>query len=334
MARRRLTGQQKARIVKIQQARRQRVTERAEAALDHAGHVEQTGRVVTRHGQNLVVADAKHGLWHCLFRANVDDIVCGDRVVWQTTGDGEGVVTAMLPRQSALSRPDHAGRQRALAANLTQLVIVVAPRPEPSGYLIDQYLIVTELMGIDALITLNKSDLLDPDGLKSFTRQLSPYLDIGYSLITVSAKQAHGLDPLQERLRGHTSILVGQSGVGKSSLTNALIPDQDVQVGRLSRATGLGRHTTSTATLYRLPSGGELIDSPGVRSFRLGKINRQQLEQGFRELRPFTGACGFRNCAHEAEPDCAVLQAVADGIIHPARLETFHRLSRNLPSDC
>jgi ribosome biogenesis GTPase len=280
-----------------------------------------------------VVADAKGALWHCLFRANVDDIVCGDRVVWQATDDGEGVVTAMLARKSALTRPDYAGRERALAANVTQLVIVIAPRPEPSGYLIDQYLIVTELMGIDALITLNKSDLLNSDGLKTFLRPLSPYLEIGYQLITVSAKQAHGLDPLQDHLRGHTSILVGQSGVGKSSLTNALIPDQDVQVGRLSNATGLGRHTTSTATLYQLPSGGELIDSPGVRSFRLGKINRQQLERGFREFRPFTGTCGFRNCAHEAEPDCAVLQAVADGAIHPARLETFHRLSRNLPYD-
>ena len=329
MARRRLTGQQKARIAKIQQARRQRVAERAEAALNQSEHQEKSGRVVARHGQNLVVADAKGTLWHCLFRANVDDIVCGDRVVWQSTDDGEGVVTALLARQSALTRPDYAGRERAPAANVTQLVVVIAPRPEPSGYLIDQYLIVTELMGIDALITLNKSDLLDPDGLKGFRRRLSPYLNIGYKLITVSAKQAHGLDPLQDHLQRHTSILVGQSGVGKSSL----IPDQDVQVGRLSNATGLGRHTTSTTTLYQLPSGGELIDSPGVRSFRLGKINRQQLERGFREFQPFTGTCGFRNCAHETEPDCAVLQAVADGAIHPARLETFHRLSHNLPYD-
>lgn len=331
MARRRLTQQQRARVAKIQDQRRRRVTERVETALEHAPDDEQSGRVVARHGRNLVVSDSDDVLWHCLFRANLDEIVCGDQVVWLPIGEGEGVVTALLPRRSALSRPDYNGREKAIAANITQLVIVIAPRPEPSGYLIDQYLIAAELLGIDALIALNKSDLLTPDDFSGFKAQLSRYLDIGYQMITVSAKQAHGLDPLIARLQGQTGILVGQSGVGKSSLLNALIPDQDVQVGRLSKATGLGRHTTSTATFYRLPGDGALIDSPGVRSFRLGKISRQLLEQGFREFRPYAGDCGFRNCAHVAEPDCAILQAVADGVIDPLRLDTFQRLGKGLP---
>jgi ribosome biogenesis GTPase len=332
MARRRLTEQQRARIAKIQAERRQRVATRAEAALDQAGAAAaQSGQVVARHGQNLVVAGTGDELVHCLFRANLEDVVCGDQVVWQTTGSGEGVVTAVEERRSVLARPDYSGRDKPIAANVSQLVIVIAPRPEPAGYLVDQYLVAAELAGMQALLTINKSDLLEGAELAAFRQRFRHYPEIGYPLVQVSAKREHGLDPLIERLRGHTSILVGQSGVGKSSLINALIPDQDVQVGRLSRATGLGRHTTSTATLYHLPTGGELIDSPGVRSFRLGRIVRQQLEQGFRDFRPYLGHCGFRNCRHEAEPDCAILAAVAAGHIHPDRLATFRQLAQGLP---
>jgi ribosome biogenesis GTPase len=331
MARRRLTDQQRARIARIQAERRERVAAKAEAALDRSGaETARHGQVVARHGQNLVVATARDELVHCLFRANLQDVVCGDLVVWQATGRGEGVVTAVEERRSVLSRPDYSGRDKPIAANLTQLVIVIAPRPEPAGYLVDQYLVAAELAGLQALLTINKSDLLEAGEPTAFRGRFAHYPAIGYPLIQVSAKREHGLDPLIERLRGHTSILVGQSGVGKSSLINALIPDQEVQVGRLSKATGLGKHTTSTATLYHLPTGGELIDSPGVRSFRLGRIDRQQLERGFREFRPYLGHCGFRNCRHEAEPDCAILAAVAAGHIHPDRLATFRHLAQGL----
>ncbi len=146
----------------------------------------------------------------------------------------------------------------------------------------------------------------------------------------VSAKQEHGLDGLIERLKYKTSILVGQSGVGKSSLINALLPSLDLVTGKLSRATGLGRHTTSAATCYHLPQGGDLIDSPGVRSFRLTKLTLQQLQQGFPEFRPFLGLCQFHNCTHGHEPNCAVRKAVIDGQIHPQRLENFLRLSKTL----
>lgn len=331
MARRRLSEQQRSRIAGIQAKRRERVGVRAEAALEQVGEdAPQHGQVVARHGRNLVVATDGDTLVHCLFRANLDDVVCGDQVIWQLTGAGEGVVTAVQPRRSVLSRPDYSGRDKPIAANVTQLVVVVAPRPEPSGYLLDQYLVAAELAGMRALITLNKSDLLDAAGLAAFRERFAPYPLIGYPLVPVSAKREHGLDPLLAHLRAETSILVGQSGVGKSSLINALIPDQDAQVGRLSVGTGQGRHTTSTATLYRLPSGGELIDSPGVRSFRLGRIDRQQLEQGFRDFQPYLGHCGFRNCHHDSEPDCAILAAVAAGKIHPARLETFRSLVQGL----
>jgi ribosome biogenesis GTPase len=337
MAKRRLTEQQKARIARIQDSRRQRMTDQAEAALAEAGQGElgepQHGRVVTRHGRNLVVRDDGGELHLCLFRQNLDEIVCGDHVVWQVTNAGEGVVSARLERRSALTRPDYSGREKALAANVTQLVIVLAPEPEPAGFLIDQYLVAAEQLGVDAVICLNKADLLSPEAWQAFRERFAHYQAIGYPLIGVSAKREHGLDPLIERLQGQTSILVGQSGVGKSSLVNALIPDQDAQVGRLSFATGLGRHTTSATTLYDLPSGGELIDSPGVRSFRLNAMDRASLEQGFREFRPFLGQCKFSNCAHEDEPECAIQAAAAAGKIHPERLANFLNMARSLPKD-
>jgi ribosome biogenesis GTPase len=336
MARRRLTDRQKDRIAKIQETRRRRLAARVDSALEdaertqHPGQQSRPGRVITRHGRNLVIEDDHGELRHCLFRQNLGEVVCGDRVVWQPTGEGEGVVTALIERETALSRPDYSGRDRPLAANITQLVIVLAPEPRPSGYLLDQYLVAAELIGVRALITLNKADLLDASALASFRARFAPYREIGYPLLTISARTEHGLDPLIERLRDQTSILVGQSGVGKSSLLNALVADQSVQVGRLSQATGLGRHTTSAATLYRLPSGGELIDSPGVRSFRLGQLDQPTLELGFREIRPHIGHCRFSNCTHDQEPGCAIRKAIGEGKIAAERLDSFQHMRRRM----
>ncbi len=226
----------------------------------------------------------------------------------------------------AFSWPEKSGLDSAIAANISQLVVVLAPQPEPTGYLLDQYLVAAERIGVRGIICLNKADMLDDAGQADFRRRFCHYERLGYPVIQISAKTEHGLDPLLDKLSGQTSILVGQSGVGKSSLVNALIPRQDIAEGRLSQATGLGRHTTSTATLYQLASGGELIDSPGVRSFRLGRLSRHELERGFREFLPFLGRCRFHNCAHVAEPDCAVRAAAAAGEIHPQRLESYQHM--------
>jgi ribosome biogenesis GTPase len=327
MARRRLTDQQKARIAKIQERRRQRATVQVEHSLASAAAERQhTGRVVVRHGRNLLVRAADGRSVHGMFRANLGEVVCGDNVIWQQTGDAEGVVVAVLPRASALSRPSYNGEDKAIAANITQLVVVLAVRPEPAGYLLDQYLVAAERIGVRGLICLNKADLIDDAARRRFRQRFAHYEDIGYPVIQISAKTEHGLDPLRARLRGQTSILVGQSGVGKSSLINALIPQQTIEEGSLSEATGLGRHTTSAATLYQLDSGGELIDSPGVRSFRLGRLTRQELEHGFREFVPLLGHCRFHNCAHLAEPDCAIRAAVERGKIHPQRLASYQHM--------
>ena len=329
---RRLNDQQRARIASIQAARRLRMESRASRELGLVtGDVPQPGRVVVRHGQNLVVEDQAGSLHRCLFRQNLGDVVCGDRVVWQPTGASAGVVTARLERTAALARPDYSGRDRPLAANLTQLVVVVAPRPEPSEYLVDQYLAAAELISVGALVAVNKIDLVDGGAREALRTRFAHYAAIGYPVVEVSARRAHGLEPLAERLRDQTNVLVGQSGVGKSSLVNALLPDRDVQTGRLSSSTGLGRHTTTAATLYHLPAGGDLIDSPGVRSFRLGRIDRRQLEQGFRELRGHLGRCQFRDCTHDHEPGCAIKAAVAAGEVDPRRLANFLHLAAGLP---
>ncbi|MFC1602304.1 small ribosomal subunit biogenesis GTPase RsgA [Pseudomonadota bacterium] len=328
MAKQRLSQRQQARIQNIQEKRRKRVTKKAEQELEHTEGQPQKGTVITRHGQNLVVADEEGTLHHCLWRRNVGHIVCGDNVVWQSTGHEHGVVTALLDRQSVLARPDYSGREKPLAANITKLVIVLAPKPEPSEYLLDQYLVTAETIGVEAVIAFNKSDLLDQTATQALIQRFAHYVEIGYPLIQISAKFEHGLDPLIQHLIDETSILVGQSGVGKSSLINALLPDQDIQVGRLSKATGLGRHTTSATTYYSLPEGGHLIDSPGVRSFRLVELSKLQLERGFKEFEPFLGHCRFSDCRHLEEPECALRQAVNEGEIDQRRLENFLHLAQ------
>jgi len=331
MPRRRLTQRQKARIQAIQEQRREKLGRRAEQSLADAGtSPTEQGRVVVRHGATLVIEAESGKLYTCLTRQNIGHPVCGDRVVWQLIDDKSGVVTALQPRNSVLSRPDSIGQEKPLAANISQLVIVLAPHPEPSGYLLDQYLVTAETIGIPPLIAINKIDLLAEDARQRFLQGFDHYRQIGYALAEVSAKQEHGLDELTLRLRDETNILVGQSGVGKSSLINALLPSLGLETGKLSEATGMGRHTTSAATCYHLPLGGELIDSPGVRSFRLTSLSLSQLEHGFPEFRPYLGRCRFKNCAHEREPGCMIRQAVAQGQIHPLRLENFLRLRGSL----
>jgi ribosome biogenesis GTPase len=330
MGRRRLTQRQRARIQAIQEQRREKLAIRAEQSLTDSNGTLAEGRVIIRHGATLGVEAVDGRLYQCLTRQNIGHPVCGDRVVLQTIDETTGVVTALLPRVSVLSRPDYSGKEKPLAANIDLLVIVLAPRPEPSGYLLDQYLITAETIGIQALIAINKIDLLQGDTRREFVKEFDHYSRIGYPLVEISAKQEHGLDKLIEWLNGKTSILVGQSGVGKSSLINALLPSLELETGRLSQATGMGRHTTSAATCYHLPQGGDLIDSPGVRSFRLSSLSINQLEQGFPEFRPYLGLCRFKNCSHEHEPECAIREAAEQSQINPKRLENFLRLSRTV----
>jgi ribosome biogenesis GTPase len=331
MARRRLSDQQKARIAKIQERRRLRAETRAEADRATAERGQHDGRVIVRHGRSALLRNEAEGdTVLATLRANLGEVVCGDRVVWQRAGDDDGVVVAVQPRETALSRTDAGGQEKAIAANITQLVVVLASQPEPAGYLLDQYLVAAERIGVRGLVCLNKSDLLDASSLAGFVQRYGHYDRLGYPVCPISARTGAGLDALRRRLDRQTSILVGQSGVGKSSLINALLPEERVEEGTLSGATGLGRHTTSTATLYHLDSGGDLIDSPGVRSFRLDGLTRADLAAGFREFVPRLGACRFHNCQHLNEPGCAVAAAADAGEIHPDRLSNYRRMAETL----
>jgi ribosome biogenesis GTPase len=330
MSRRRLTRQQKARIAAIRERRLKRAhTTGDEETPQDAGTVPHHGTVIIRHGRSLVVADGDRSLVNCQFRQNLGDIVCGDSVIWHRTGDRSGVVTAVMERTSLLSRPDFGGHEKPIAANLTQLVIVAAPSPPPTGYLLDQYLVAAEHFGLKAILLLNKSDLLDNQH-DALLRRFDTYREIGYCVLQLSTKQHNGEEALREHLNGESSILVGQSGVGKSSLVNMLLPDLEIQTGALSGTSGLGKHTTSSATLYFLPLGGTLIDSPGVRSFRLLVRDRAQLEQGFREFAPYLGHCQFNDCRHELEPGCALTEAVESGKIADWRLNHFRLMAQAL----
>jgi ribosome biogenesis GTPase len=323
---RRLTRRQRAQILAVQERRRARAGQSPETG-DHAGPgPERTGLVIAHHGRTLVVEDGAGRLHRCAARQNLGRLACGDRVVWQPAGAGEGVIVAVGERRSLLARPDYHGRPRPVAANLDAVAVVLAPAPEPSESLIDRYLVAIAAIGVQGLLVLNKIDLLDGAGLAALTERLAPYRRIGYPLLFASSHTAHGLDELRAWLRGRTSLLVGQSGVGKSSLIKALLPDREIRIQAVSQTTGHGAHTTSASTLYHLPDGGELIDTPGVRSFELGEIGLNQLEQGFTDLAPYSGRCRFSDCRHDTEPGCALRAAVVRGEIAPRRLDSYRQL--------
>ncbi|MCG2634729.1 MAG: small ribosomal subunit biogenesis GTPase RsgA [Gammaproteobacteria bacterium] len=326
MAARKLTQQQQRRANDTQSRRRDRATQSAAQAgelLDGAElGPEQPGTVVARFGAAVEV-EGGDGLAHyCFQRQNLPGLVTGDQVTWRLAPDGRGVVVALTPRRTELTRPTRS-RPRAIAANIDQLLIVFAPEPAPEPDLIDRYLVSAGIAGMDAKLLLNKSDLLDETQTSWFDQLLELYRGIGYDCLQLSVRQRIGIEQMRKLCEGQTSIVVGQSGVGKSSLISALEPNLPVAVGAISEVTGFGRHTTSTPRLYHLVSGGDLIDSPGVRRFGLHVTDPALIGPQFPELAPYLGRCRFRDCSHGKEPDCALLQAVDQGAVDPRRLQSY-----------
>lgn len=284
------------------------------------------GVVIVNYGRQTLVEDSAGNLVRCVARRGLEQIVCGDVVEWLPTGSQEGVVESIAPRRSVLNRADSGNNMRPLVANIDQVIIEAAQEPALDCFLLDKYTVAAELAHTRALIVINKSDLLSPDARSDIEDQLADFTALGYPVLFTSALQNSGIEAFAACLVGKTSILVGQSGVGKSSLIKRLLPDRDITVGRLSTASGLGRHTTTATTLYHLPCGGHLIDSPGVRDFRLGEVSAAELGGGFREFGPYLGQCRFNDCRHVSEPGCAVLEALAAGKISARRMESYRRL--------
>lgn len=335
MSERKLNRRQAWRVEKIQQEREAR-SKKKERDLDRrlqSGDLssEQHGLIICRYSRHFEVEaleGADKGLIHrCVSRKNLGTLVAGDKVIWRSGADQTGVIESRLERSSILERPDNFGKLKAVAANINQMLIVIACEPAPQPNLIDRYLVAAELMNIRPILVLNKADLIQQDNFRVFEQLLNRYQGLGYytSKIVCSRHEATDLDNLPNLIDQRTSIVVGQSGVGKSSFINALLPDAGLEVGRLSHATGEGMHTTTKAKLFHLPGGGQLIDSPGIRDFSLWHIDLVQLQQGFIEIAALLGGCKFRNCQHEHEPGCAVLSAVKEGKISQERFNSYER---------
>ena len=287
-----------------------------------------TGLIVADYGRRGSLEDAGGETIRYIVRGRKLRVVCGDQVHWiPDVGEETAIVTEVLPRKNALERrpPGNPSTVEILAANLSCLVVVCAPLPEPDWFLVDRYICAGELMACDIVIAANKIDL----SVES-TLDLSCYLDLGYKCVPTSAETGSGLGELREALAGQIGILVGQSGVGKSSLVNALCPEANSVVRSISSSTAEGRHTTTSSTMLQLPDGARLIDTPGVREFIPAFREAAVVQFGFREIREAAQGCRFNNCQHLREPNCAVKDAVDSGSIMQRRYDSYKRVINSL----
>ncbi len=296
------------------------------------------GLVIARYSNFYAVEGSNGTITQCVSRKKLSPL-CGDFVTWEVSGDG-GVITAVMPRRGVLTRPDRRGQPKETAANIDQLIIVNAipdVGDEEASYefnsaLTDRYIVATELLGATPLILLNKCDLASPKTIERMELALKIYQAIGYSTLLTSTKAQIGIEALNAQLCDKTSIFVGESGAGKSSLINAIMPELAIRTNEVSAHSGLGKHTTTTTMLYHLQQGGHLIDSPGVREFGLWKVDATQLALGFREFQPYLGACKFRNCSHRHNDGCAIEAAAKEGKISSVRMESYYNIYNDINS--
>jgi len=286
--------------------------------------VKQPGLVVAAHGRRGILEDSEGNPRPYVVRSRQLRVVCGDRVNWQPGQSDQVTVEEIDNRHNALRRLDTGRHQtEILAANLSLLAVVCAKLPEPDWFVLDRYLCAATDMGARSVIVVNKSDTGTPE-----TEELENYQRIGYQVLQVSALAGTGLQPLAEEFSGQTGILVGQSGVGKTSLINCLIPGTEADTATLSRSTAEGKHTTTASVMHRLPGGGRLIDAPGVRDFLPVIDATADVQGGFPEISAAASGCRFANCRHLREPQCAVKGAMEAGEISPRRYESYRRMLR------
>ncbi len=276
-----------------------------------------TGLVINRICNQALIEDEEKLRHKAAIRRHLTQLTAGDKIIFQKDKSGSLVIISMLDRETVLGRFDKQGKIKPVAANVTQMFITFAAKPEPSTLLIDSYLLAAETFGIKPVLVYNKSDI------SPLPKTFSYYQKIGYSLITTSATSNDNLELLHHLSKENSSVFVGQSGVGKSTLISSLLPDIELKQQQISEQSELGKHTTSNSTLYHLADGGDLIDSPGIREFTLSAMPKEALIKGFIEFEPFIGQCKFKNCHHTTEKGCAILKAADDGNISKHRLESY-----------
>lgn len=288
------------------------------------------GRVIGRFGKHADVEDQSGTITRCHIRRTVDSVVCGDNVMFSKEDNDDSAVTGVIEivkdRHSLLSRPDFYDGIKPIAANIDQIIIVSSVLPVLSLNIIDRYLVACEDTGIQPVIVLNKVELMSDEERKETQTALELYEKLGYRVMFTSCKSGEGIEALSQLLGDKISVFVGQSGVGKSSLINQILPGADELVGEISDNSGLGQHTTTAAKLLHIPTGGDLIDSPGVREFALWHLPHERVTWGFIEFRDFLGGCKFRDCKHLNDPGCLLRQAVEDGQIDAQRFDSYHRI--------
>jgi len=284
------------------------------------------GLVIAAHGRHYLVAPEDGGaMLQCFPRGKRSEVAVGDRVIYEPTSADQGVIVEIGERRNLLYRSDQY-KSKLFAANLDQLLIVLATEPHFSEDLLGRALVAAEANGLKPLIVLNKTDVTAE--LPGARTRLARYQALGYTVVELSIKTQPeaARAALDEHLRGHATLLLGQSGMGKSTLVNLVVPNADVATREISTALNSGRHTTTFTRLYPLPDGGALIDSPGFQEFGLHHLTEGKLERAFPEFRPLLPNCRFYNCHHLQEPGCAILEAVADGRIAPARHALYAQL--------
>jgi len=294
------------------------------------------GRVISRFGKQAIVETATADRQHhkCYIRRTIKSVVCGDKVMFRPSTTAEsrdrGIIEIVLDRKSTLSRPDYYDGVKPIAANIDQIIVVSSIAPALSTHIIDRYLVACEHAEIMPVIVVNKVELLDESGLEEVHKDLAVYTQIGYRVIMASCISQQGLDELSAALKDKVSVFVGQSGVGKSSLINQLLPDSQEVVGEISGNSGLGQHTTTAAKLIPFTLGGELIDSPGVREFGLWHLPVHEITQGFVEFREYLGGCKFSDCTHQNDPGCLIRAAVERNAIDPQRYQSYLKIVDSL----
>lgn len=301
---------------------RRRTTRETPSAVPPPSPDHANGLVVAATRRRFEVALDDDGVITCLLKGRSTQVACGDRVTVTRVGS-DGVIERVAPRESLFYRSD-AYKEKLIAANVTQVIGVTAPDVAIDENLLNRWIVAAETERCRFVLVANKADL---PGFPALMERLIPYRALGYPVIEMSAKRDAAL--LRPQLEGAHSLLIGQSGMGKSTLINALFSSASARTATVSTTLGAGRHTTAATTLYRLPEGsGWIVDSPGMKVFGLAHCTAEALAQAFVELRDLVEQCRFRDCRHEHEPDCAVQAAVADGRVAPQRVALLRTLLR------